>query len=182
MKSAVFLERDGVLNTCQIQGNHQVAPLRLEQFRVREEAKDLLAALKKAGFILIVATNQPAVSQGLLSRNELDLMHTILRRKLPVDDVLICPYDDASHPCCKPQPGLFMEAAFKWSLDLDHSYVISDKWQDAKAAQIAGCTSVMIKSPWIGDDHHDFIVEDLAAAVKKILQLQNQQASYAASA
>jgi len=182
MKSAVFFERDGVLNTCEMRGQHQVVPLRLEQFRVNEEARELLSALKKAGFLLIVATNQPGVSQGLLSRHELDLMHTILRRKLPIDDVLICPYDDASHPCCKPQPGLFMEAAFKWSLDLDRSFVISDKWQDAKAAQIAGCTSVMLQSPWIGDDHHDFLVKDLGAAVRKILQLQGQVFSHAASA
>ena len=75
-----------------------------------------------------------------------------------------------------------MEAAFKWSLDLDHSFVISDKWQDAKAAQIAGCTSVMIDSPWIGDDHHDFVVKDLGSAVAKIVQLQSRQFTYAASA
>jgi phosphoglycolate phosphatase-like HAD superfamily hydrolase len=64
-----------------------------------------------------------------------------------------------------------LEAGFKWGLDLDRSFVISDKWPDAKAAQIAGCTSVMIQSPWVGNDHHDFVVEDLKAAVAKILHL-----------
>ena len=59
----------------------------------------LLSQLKQAGFILIATTNQPAVSRGELSRNELDLMHAILRRKLPLDDVVICPYDDTDHPC-----------------------------------------------------------------------------------
>lgn len=133
----------------------------------------LLAQLKQAGFILIATTNQPAVSRGELSRNELDLMHAVLRRKLPLDDVVICPYDDTDHPCYKPQPGMFLEAAFKWSLDLDRSYIVSDKWPDAKAAQVAGCTSVMVRSPWIGDDHHDFIVDTVEAAVAKILQLHN---------
>lgn len=179
MKSAVFLERDGILNLCAVRDGRQVTPLRLEEFRVNEEVRDLLAPLRRAGFLLIVATNQPAVSQGLLSRNELDLMHTILRRKIPVDDILVCPYDDESHPCRKPQPGLFMEAAFKWSLDLDQSFVISDKWQDAKAAQIAGCTSVLVKSPWIGDDHHDFLVDDIPSAVQKIVQLHSQRFSFA---
>lgn len=179
MKSAVFLERDGILNLCAVRDGRQVAPLRVEDFKINDEAKELLTTLRKAGFLIIVATNQPAVSQGLLSRNELDLMHAILRRKLPVDDVFLCPYDDESHPCFKPQPGLFMEAAFKWSLDLDQSFVISDKWQDAKAAQVAGCTSVLVKSPWIGDDHHDFLVDSLKAAGEKILQLHSQRYSFA---
>jgi phosphoglycolate phosphatase-like HAD superfamily hydrolase len=58
--------------------------------------------------------------------------------------------------------------------------VISDKWQDAKAAQIAGCTSVLVRSPWIGDDHHDFVVGSLAEAVGKIRQLCSA-AHYAAA-
>ena len=173
MKAAVFFERDGVLNLCEAQHGTQTAPLRLEQFKINPAAAALLTQLKQAGFVLIATTNQPAVSRGELTRNELDLMHAVLRRKLPLDDVMLCPYDDADHPCHKPHPGMFLEAAFKWSLDLDRSFVISDKWPDAKAAQIAGCTSVMIRSPWIGDDHHDFVVEDLAAAAVKIQSLQS---------
>lgn len=173
MKAAVFFERDGVLNLCETLHGHPVAPLHLEQFRINPAAAPLLTRLKQAGLVLIATSNQPAVSRGDLSRYELDLMHTILRRKLPLDDVMICPYDEATHPCRKPHPGMFLEAAFKWSLDLDRSFVVSDKWPDAKAAQVAGCTSVMIESPWIGDDHHDFVVPDLAAAVAKIEQLHH---------
>ncbi len=172
MKPAVFFERDGVLNLCETGSGRQVAPLRFEQFRIHPDAPVGLADLKRAGFLLIVTTNQPAVSQGTLTRRELDMMHAMLRRKLPVDDILVCPYDDPTHPCCKPQPGMFLEAAFKWSLDLDRSFIVSDKWMDAKAAQIAGCTSVLLDSPWIGDDHHDFVVANLPAAVTKILDLQ----------
>lgn len=173
MKAAVFFERDGILNLCEVQHGHQAVPLRLDQFRVNPAAAALLAQLKQAGFILIATTNQPAVSRGELPRNELDLMHNVLRRKLPLDDIVICPYDDTDHPCYKPQPGMFLEAAFKWSLDLDRSYIVSDKWPDAKAAQIAGCTSIMVRSPWIGGDHHDFVVDNIEAAVTKILQLHH---------
>jgi len=172
MKPAVFFERDGILNVCATVQGRQMPPLRLEEFRIHPEAADCLAELKRAGFLLIATTNQPAVSHGTLSRRELDLMHAMLRRKLPLDDLLMCPYDDPSHPCYKPQPGMFLEAAFKWSLDLDRSFIVSDKWIDAKAAQVAGCTSVLLKSPWIGDDHHDFVVADLPKAVAKILDLQ----------
>jgi D-glycero-D-manno-heptose 1,7-bisphosphate phosphatase len=171
MKAAVFLERDGILNLCDQSGRHQVVPRRLEEFRVNPAAHGLLSQLKQAGFVLIVATNQPGVVRGHFSRSELDRMHAFLRRQLPLDDILICVDDDPSHPCCKPNPGLFLEAGFKWGLDLDRSFVISDKWPDAKAAHIAGCTSVMVQSPWVGNDHHDFVVNDLPSAVAKILHL-----------
>lgn len=171
MKAAIFFERDGVLNLCETRDGEQQVPKRLEEFQINPAAAALLAELKQAGFVLIVTSNQPLVEQGELPRRELDLMHTVLRRKLPVDDVLFCPYEDDTHPCQKPQPGMFLESAFKWGLDLERSFVISDKWQDAKAAQVVGLTSIMINSPWIGDDHHDFIVEDLAAAVAKIHHL-----------
>jgi histidinol-phosphate phosphatase family protein len=171
MKTAVFLERDGILNECENVGGHQAVPTRLEQFKVTPEAARLLGELKADGHLLIATTNQPGVSRGEVRRNEVDLMHVILRRRLPLDDLFLCASDDPTHPCFKPQPGMFQEAAFKWGLDLDRCFVISDKWQDAKAAQIAGCTSVLVRSPWIGDDHHDFVVGSLAEAVGKIRQL-----------
>jgi D-glycero-D-manno-heptose 1,7-bisphosphate phosphatase len=177
MKTAVFLERDGVLNPCEVRGGVQQVPLRLEQFRVREEVRPHLESLKRAGFLLIVATHQPGLSQGKVGRNEIELMHRILRHKLPVDDIFLCGSDDPTHPCYKPQPGMFTEAAFKWGLDLDRCFVISDKWTDAKSAQVVGMTSVLIDSPWIGDDHHDFVVADFGAAVAKILGLSGQGVS-----
>ena len=76
-----------------------------------------------------------------------------------------------SCPCRKPKPGLLVEAAFQWHLDLDRSFVVSDKWQDAEAARTAGCTSLLLQSPWVGDVHHDFVLPDLEAIVDKILQL-----------
>jgi D-glycero-D-manno-heptose 1,7-bisphosphate phosphatase len=182
MKAAVFLERDGILNSVEIQRGQPAVPLRLENFKVIESARPLVQSLKDAGLIVLVATHQPAVSRGELPRNELDLMHRVLRHKLPVDDILLCASDDSSHPCYKPQPGLFLEASFKWTLDLDRCFVISDKWQDAKAAQVAGCTSVMVRSPWVGKDHHDFLVDGFEAAVKKVLQLHGAPVTFEAMA
>lgn len=171
MKVAVFLERDGILNLCEQVGRQQVIPRRAEEFRINPIARELLVQLKNAGFLLIVATNQPGVVRGHMSRTDLELMHGQLRRQLPLDDILVCINDDPTHPCFKPQAGLFLEASFKWGLDLDRSFVISDKWPDARAAHIAGCTSIMVRSPWVGGDHHDFLVEDLKAGVEKILEL-----------
>jgi len=173
MKAAVFFERDGVLNDVQVVRGQPLTPLTFDEFRVRAEVAAPLQQLKSAGYVLIATTNQPLISKGLLSRRELDLMHGRLRRLLPLDDLLVCPHEESDRcPCRKPRTGLLIEAAFKWHLNLDHSFVISDKWQDAAAAQVAGCTSVLIQSPWNGGGHHDFVVPSLAEAVGKILQLQ----------
>lgn len=171
MRSAVFFERDGVLNRHVLRDGHMRSPLRVEQFEVLMSVVPGLEVLKRAGFLRLVATHQPDVSRGLISRNEVAFMHRILAHKLPIDDISLCASDDPTHPCAKPQPGLFTEAAHKWNLDLDRCFVISDKWQDAKAAQIVGCTSIMIDSPWVGDDHHDILVPDFASAIQKVLLL-----------
>ena len=172
MKLGVFIERDGILNQVRVERQHQVSPLTLEEFKVNTESVPLLKQLKAAGMTIIVTTNQPGISRGYLMRRELDRMHDLLRRSLPIDDILVCAHDDTDGcPCRKPKSGLFAEAAFKWRLTLDRSFVISDKWQDAEAARAVGCTSLLVKSPWVGSAHHDFVLPNLAAVVEKILHL-----------
>lgn len=173
MKAAIFLERDGILNLARVEKNQQMPPLTLEQFQVNAPAIAPLLQLKSAGYLLIATTNQPAMSQDKISRWDLDRMHDILRRAFALDDILVCPHDEEEFcPCRKPQAGLFSEAAFKWRIELEHSFVISDKWQDAEAARLVGATSLLVKSPWIGDGHHDFVLPDIAAIAEKIGQLQ----------
>jgi len=175
MKRAVFIERDSVLNQVRTGPKQQIVPIGLEDFKVIPEAAEPLKKLKAVGFILIATTNQPGLSRGYQSRRELDRMHEILRRSFPLDDIMLCPHDEADQcPCRKPRPGLLIEAAFKWHLNLDHSFVVSDKWQDAEAARSAGCTSLLINSPWIGQVHRDFVLPDLTSVVDKILRLKHQ--------
>ena len=175
MKRAVFIERDAVLNEVRVGPKQQITPLTLEEFKVVESAQAPLAKLKAAGFVLLVTTNQPGLSRGYQSRRELDRMHDVLRRSFPLDDIMVCPHDESDHcPCRKPRPGLLIEAAFKWHLNLDQSFVVSNKWQDAEAARTAGCTSLLLKSPFVGQVHHDFVLPDLSTIVDKILRLKQQ--------
>ncbi|HTG44678.1 MAG TPA: HAD-IIIA family hydrolase [Verrucomicrobiae bacterium] len=183
MRTAIFIERDGVLNLPKVEGQYQIAPRVVTDLAVNRAALEPLKRLKQAGFMLIGTTNQPGISRGHISRREIDLMHTILMKAFPLDEIVMCPHDDADRcPCRKPKPGLFREAAFNSQLLLDHCFVISDKWQDAKAAQNAGCTSLLIESPWNGSGHHDFIVPDLASAASKVLQLQHSNSFALANA
>jgi histidinol-phosphate phosphatase family protein len=173
MKLGVFIERDGLLNQARVERNHQVSPLTLDEFHVNETVAPLLKRLKTAGFMLIATTNQPGLSRGYQSRYQLDRMHQLLTTRLGLDDILVCPHDETDRcPCRKPKSGLFLEAIYKWHLNVDRSFVISDKWQDAEAARAIGCTSLLIDSPWVGTVHRDFLVPDFKSAVEKILQLR----------
>jgi D-glycero-D-manno-heptose 1,7-bisphosphate phosphatase len=172
MKPAVFIERDGILNKPLIERQQQVTPLTCNQFQLNTEVAPLLNEMKASGLMLIVTTNQPGLSRGYQSRGELDRMHRLLRSTFAVDDLMVCPHEDADRcPCRKPKPGLLLEASYKWRVDLNRSFVISDKWQDAEAARRAGATSLLVQSPWLGDGHHDFVMPDLSSLVEKVLQL-----------
>jgi len=150
--------------------------MHLSQFALNLDSAPLLHKLKAAGFLLFATTNQPCLYGGSLSRGDLERMHEALRATFPLTDILVCPHDEADHcPCRKPKPGLLVEASFKYRLNLDHSFVISDKWQDAQAAHSAGCTSLMLNSPWLKNVHRDFVLPDLEHVVDKIIALRNSR-------
>ena len=175
MKIAVFIERDTLLRLA-THGGQQKSPSTLAEFKIDESLCPALQRLKSAGFVLISTSNQPGLSQGSLSRRDLDHMHDRLRATLPVDDILTCPHDEEDDcPCRKPRAGLFQEAAFKHHLLLGQSYVISHRWQDAEAARLIGSTSLLLESPWLGRGHHDLIVRDFETAVEKVLERQRGQ-------
>lgn len=168
MRAAVFIERDGVLADSTT-GNGPASTF--EEFKVRSEAAGPVQKLREAGFLVFATTNQPGVTSGKPTRRELDLMHATLLRQLSLDEVLVCHHAaDDSCGCHKPQPGMLLEAARRHGVDLEHSYVVSDKWIDAEMAEATGSTSVLLRSKHNGTCHHDFVVEDLAGATAKILE------------
>jgi D-glycero-D-manno-heptose 1,7-bisphosphate phosphatase len=172
-KKAIFIERDGILNLPRVLNQHQITPTTLARLKINHLAQPVLKQLKAAGFLLIATTNQPGLTDGSVSRLELDRMHDLLQHCFQLDDIMVCPHEESEGCSCrKPQPGLFTEAAFKWGINLEQSFVVSDKWQDARAAHTVGCFSMMIQSSWIGSGHYDFLVPDLKCIVDKILSLQ----------
>jgi D-glycero-D-manno-heptose 1,7-bisphosphate phosphatase len=173
MRTAVFLERDGILNAERVDRGQPMPPLAIEQLSFNPQAVEPLLQLKAAGYLLIVTTNQPWVSRGILPRREMDLMHSLLRRTFSFNDIFVCPHDTSEFcPCRKPKPGLLVEAAYKWKLNLEHCIVVSNKWQDAEAARNVGCTSIMVDSPWLGAGRHDIVVPKLSDVVKKLGTVQ----------
>src|SRR5262249_37557032 len=102
-------------------------------------------ALRRAGFLLIVVTNQPDVARGKRDRADVDAINEELRRRLGLDDVRVCPHDDADACACrKPLPGLLLEAAADWRVRLDASVMVGDRWRDVEAGRGAGCRTVLL--------------------------------------
>lgn len=142
---AVFLDRDGVINRVIIKHGKPYSPRILADFKFTEGIKEVLNELKRAGFLLIVVTNQPDVARGFLDKETLEEFHDLIRRELSVDDIIVCPHDDADNcDCRKPKPGMILAAARKWDIDLKNSFLIGDTWKDMAAGRAAGCETVLL--------------------------------------
>jgi D-glycero-D-manno-heptose 1,7-bisphosphate phosphatase len=142
---AVFLDRDGVLNESRVEGGVPLPPASAQAFRVLPGVVEACRAFKDEGLILVVITNQPDISRGILSQTELEVMHDSLRAALPLDDLVVCPHDDADGcPCRKPRPGMILDAARRLGLDLNRSVCVGDRWRDVEAGRRAGVQTVHI--------------------------------------
>jgi D-glycero-D-manno-heptose 1,7-bisphosphate phosphatase len=142
---AVFLDRDGVLNRAMIRDGKPYPPASLDELEILPDVPRGLAALKECGFQLLVVTNQPDVARGTQQRLVVENMHAKLRASLPLDDFFVCYHDDKDAcECRKPKPGLLLQAAAVYRLDLASCFLIGDRWRDIEAGYAAGCATVWI--------------------------------------
>lgn len=152
---AVFLDRDGTIN-------HYVGFLRkIEDFQLIDGAAEAVRHINRSGYLAIVVTNQPVIARGDVTWEELHEIHckmeTLLGEKgAYLDDIFICPHHpDSGFPgevkaykiecdCRKPKPGLLLQAAEKYNIDLKESWMIGDSSQDMQAGQAAGCRTAAV--------------------------------------
>lgn len=171
-RSAVFLDRDGVLNRTLVRGGVTHPPAHLGEFELLPGVPEALHALADAGLPLVVVTNQPDVARGTQTRARVEEINERIRTTLPVLDVLTCFHDDADGCACrKPRPGLLHEAARRWGLDLARSFLVGDRWSDVAAGQAAGCRALLVETPYSGRPRctPDHCVQDLAQAAEWII-------------
>jgi D-glycero-D-manno-heptose 1,7-bisphosphate phosphatase len=142
---AVFLDRDGVLNVAVVRDNKPFPPTRSEDVVLVPGARQALDDLKRAGYFLVVVTNQPDVRRGAQTREAVDAIHDRLRSELPLDAIYSCFHDDEDRCACrKPLPGLLFDAAAEHDVDLAASFMVGDRWRDIEAGAAAGCRTVFI--------------------------------------
>lgn len=142
---AVFLDRDGVLNEAVVREGRPYPPADLDGLILVPDSAPALAALKRAGFLLVVVTNQPDVARGAQSRAVVETINSALASQLPIDDFFVCWHQDGDQcGCRKPKPGLLLQASERHGIDLAASFLIGDRWRDIDAGAAAGCRTILI--------------------------------------
>lgn len=148
-QKAIFLDRDGTINK-------YVGFLRnIDDFELIEGVAEAIKLINQSGYLAIVVTNQPVIARGEVTWGELNEIHkkmaTLLGKEgAYVDGIYICPHHpdkgfEGERPeykidcdCRKPKPGLLLQAAKDFNIDLSESYMIGDSHRDVEAGENAG--------------------------------------------
>ncbi len=162
-QKAVFLDRDGTIN-------RYVGFLRnIDEFELLPGVAEGIRKINQSGYLAIVVTNQPVISRGEITYTQLQEIHNKMETLLGcegayLDAVYYCPH----HPhkgyegeitelkivcdCRKPKPGMLLQAAQDFNIDLTHSWMIGDSENDIEAGKNAGCHTALIGAGLFGQD------------------------------
>jgi D-glycero-D-manno-heptose 1,7-bisphosphate phosphatase len=173
-RPAVFLDRDGTLNVQVVRDGKPYPPQSLAEFVLFPGAAEACRALKAAGYVLVVATNQPDVGRGDQDQAEVEAMHARLQELVPeIDRIEVCYDPGRGEPSRrrKPEPGMLLDAAAALNLDLGRSWMVGDRWRDVDSGQRAGVRTVFIDFGYQEAlrGAPDFTVNSLRAAAEVIL-------------
>lgn len=143
-KPAVFVDRDGVINSTILREGHAFSPRSLEELKILDGVKEAVNLLSSR-FKVIVVTNQPDVATGNIDKVLLSQIHDEIHQQTGIEHFYVCIHDDRSHcDCRKPKTGLLLRAAEDLDVDLNGSFLIGDRWKDIRAGQAVGCKCFFI--------------------------------------
>ncbi|WP_075602321.1 D-glycero-alpha-D-manno-heptose-1,7-bisphosphate 7-phosphatase [Saccharicrinis aurantiacus] len=141
MKKAVFIDRDGVVNSDE--GHYYI--YKIEDFVLNPDLPSALALLKEAGFMLVLITNQGGVAKGIYTVDDVNAIHQKMQGILQAynanfDAIYCCPHHNevSNCECRKPKPGMLLQAAEEYDIDLSESFLIGDSLRDIQAGEAAG--------------------------------------------
>ncbi|MBA4186381.1 MAG: D-glycero-beta-D-manno-heptose-1,7-bisphosphate 7-phosphatase [Planctomycetaceae bacterium] len=184
-KPAVFLDRDGVV----IEDSHYLG--NPDRVRLLPGAAGAIASLNRAGWPVVIVSNQSGVARGMFNESDVDAVHEHLSNLLhgygaKIDAYHYCPH----HPegevtvlrieceCRKPRPGMLVRAATELGLDLAASWMIGDRVTDLEAGAAVGCRTVLVRTGYgmrvnpAGLDRDalklELVAANLGDAVKKL--------------
>ena len=150
LRPAVFLDRDGTLNIPIVRDGMPYPPVTVAEFQLFDGVKAGCRALHNAGFVLVLATNQPDVGRGTLPQSAVEEIHARLLELVPeIARIEVCyaPGQGQADPQNyrrKPKPGMLLDAAKALKLDLTRSWMIGDRWRDIDCGLRAGVRTVFI--------------------------------------
>lgn len=156
-QKAVFIDRDGTIN----KANGFIT--KPEDFELIPGVAEAIKKINKSGYLAIVVTNQPVIARGDCTFEELALIHAKMETELGkegafIDGLYFCPHHtDKGFPgerpeykcnceCRKPKPGLILQAAADFNIDISQSYMVGDGKNDVEAGKAAGCRDSVLVS------------------------------------
>ncbi|MDY0292196.1 MAG: D-glycero-beta-D-manno-heptose 1,7-bisphosphate 7-phosphatase [Desulfuromonadaceae bacterium] len=152
-RSAVFLDRDGTIN---VEKNYLIDP---QEFVFVPGAPEAIRALKQAGYLVVVVTNQSGIARGYFSVEQVEHLHAHMQHMLQeystqVDAFYVCPHHPSAGDgpytcectCRKGEPGMLFAAARALNIDLTTSYIVGDKVADLDAGFAAGCSPILVRT------------------------------------
>ena len=170
LRRALFFDRDGTLMK---EVDHCHRP---EEVDAIEGAASLLAKTHALGWLHLIITNQSGIGRGYFTEHQFEAVQEELQRQLHglIDGVYMSPDMPGSNSIRrKPAPGMILEAAKKFNIDLQHSIMIGDRTSDIEAGRAAGCRTILVLTGY-GKEHRncgaDMIVNDVTEALQWILQ------------
>jgi D-glycero-D-manno-heptose 1,7-bisphosphate phosphatase len=193
MNKAVFLDRDGVINEMIYYPEHGIvdSPFTPEQFKLFPWAGRSIKKLSKAGYKVIVVSNQPGIAKGYLSQAGFDRIREKMLSEFKAQDAFIDgEYYCFHHPeakvkrlksnckCRKPEPGLLLKAAEELDINLSLSWMIGDGLTDIQAGEKAGCKTILLGRMKCDlcslmdelNARPDFVAKNLLEAVKLVVR------------
>ena len=159
-QKAIFLDRDGTIN------KYKGFLRNIDDFELLPTVAEAIKLINRSGYLAIVVTNQPVIARGEVTFAELDEIHNKMETLLGadgayLDGIYFCPHHPDSGfkgevkelkfdcDCRKPKPGMLLQAAKDFNIDLEQSYMIGDGEHDRGAGEAAGCKTKII--PTDGD-------------------------------
>jgi len=171
MEKVIFLDRDGVINSRAQE--HEYITCR-EQFIVLELVPEAVALLNRNGFKVVVVSNQRGIARGLMTEEDLKIIHRKLdqvleKKNAHIDYYFHCPHNIGECDCRKPETGLLQKAEKIMDIDKSSSYMIGDSESDILAGRRYGVKTIFIGN---GNKEADVCSNTLYDAVKYILKIE----------
>ena len=153
MNPAVFLDRDGTI----LDELGYLTPA--SAIHIYPWAVDSIRLLKRAGYLVVMITNQGGIGLGLYDHLFVQQTHEALTKQFAaagahIDAWYYCPH----HPeavvdeyrvvcgCRKPAPGMLNDAARDLAIDFSSSWVVGDQWRDVQLGHVTGCRSILLRT------------------------------------
>jgi len=144
LRRAVFLDRDGVINRQAAEHDYIKC---WNEFFFLPDVPAAIARLNRAGYLVLIVTNQRGIARGLISAAELQSIHETMCKELQsrgahIDGIYVCPHDIGQCHCRKPDIGLFLQAEQDFQIDKAGSWMVGDSDSDVEAGNNYGVKTI----------------------------------------